>query len=139
MVAPGQLLVAERRKFWRTPLAQATEVRILLESGPDSASVRAMLCNLSPRGLACSVTGSDIDALLIGETVYLEFELPQSDDLYRLPGTVCNKTPAGSEDKYIVGLQFAPIDDPESRKAVDSIRKVLYVHQAKPPKARLDS
>lgn len=139
LASPGQLLVAERRKFWRTPLAQATEVRILLGSESDSASVRAMLCNLSPKGLACSVTGSDIDALLIGEPVYLEFELPQSDDLYRLPGTVCNKTPAGSEDKYIVGLQFAPVDDDTaSRKAIDSIKKVLYVNQAKPPKARLD-
>ena len=139
LAAPGQLLVAERRKFWRTPLAQATEVRIHLGSGPDSASVRALLCNLSPRGLACSVTGSDIDALLIGEPVYLEFELPQSDNVYRLPGTVCNKTPAGSEDKYIVGLQFASVDEvPESRQAIDSIKKVLYTNQAKPRKARLD-
>ena len=36
LAAPGQLLVAERRKFWRTPLAQATEVRIRLGSEPGS-------------------------------------------------------------------------------------------------------
>ena len=80
--------------------------------------------------MACSVTGSDIDALLIGEPVGVSFTLPDAGRACELTGAVCNKTPSGTEKKYIVGIQFiVRPDTPSDQAAVELIRSAIYDNQ----------
>jgi len=137
---PDCLSVGERRRFWRATVVEASEVSVTpMTSGTGDADevegpIQAVLCNLSPDGLACTVTEPAIDALLIGEPVHLSFALPNGGQTYSLPAVVCNKTPAGTEGKYVVGIQFRQREgDTETHATIEALRKVLYANPASAP------
>ena len=123
------LMVAERRKFWRASVAESSGV-LLTPPTEGARPISSILLNLSPDGVACAVSGSDIDALLIGEPVRISFTLPAAGRVCELTGVICNKTPSGTEKKYIVGIQFVVRSDSlADQAAVDTIRTAIYENQ----------
>lgn len=127
---PEQMLVAERRRFWRADVAPPSQVVITPQTVGELSPARAELYNLSPDGMACAVDQAAFDTLLIGEPIDLAFTLVGEDRTYVLPGIVCNKMPGATEGNFIVGIQFdVPGDDTAGQAALASIRNVLYVQQ----------
>jgi len=123
-------MVAERRRFWRAALAESTRVELKPTTNDKPLSIQSDLLNISPDGIACRVAGSDIDALLIGEPVELSFTLSGTARACALTGVICNKTPTGSGENVIVGMQFVMRPDvPDDQVVVDLIRKTIYANQ----------
>lgn len=105
---PEKLQVAQRRRFRRFQTVRSTRVQLAwTQDDQGDGEGTGWLCNLSTDGLACRVDGSVSDRLWIGTPLKLQFSLAPSDArLFILDGVLCNKTPAGSTDKCILGVQF---------------------------------
>jgi hypothetical protein len=67
-----------------------------------------------------------LDALLVGDGVLLEFDLPGCSEHFHLAATVCSKTPADGKDALIIGLEFnVTPGDTESHEAIERLRELL--------------
>jgi len=125
---PATIQVAQRRRFRRIATAKSSKVR--LSWAQDDRSTHegiAWLCNVSANGIACRADTNVVDRLWIGERVRVEFTLTPTD-LKRLvlDAVVCNKTPAGTAEKMIIGMQFLTGPEYEaSTRAAESLRRRL--------------
>lgn len=130
---PETIQVAQRRRFWRFRPARSSQVEIrwTRDDGTPGGAV-GWLCNVSGDGLACRVDQRVGEQLWIGDRLTLEFALSPGDPQhYVLDATICSKTPAGTEDKMIIGVQFLTGDGHESSsRAADLLRQHLLAKHA---------
>ncbi len=124
VVRPETIQVLQRRKFWRASLHESSEVRFSWKDEGANSHTAGQLLNLSPDGLACRLSRDAADAILIGDPIEASFQLPSCDHLFELTGVLCNKTPGGSPDTMIVGLQF--VVDQHSRPDIELLRDYLF-------------
>jgi len=125
---PNTLQVAQRRRFRRAGLAEPSAVHLVPPNGQANAQV-ALLFNISPEGMACRATRETADAVLIGDVVSVAFELPGCSHHFELCATVCNKTPAATDERIILGMQFlrdAP--DAPTAEALQRLEAFLAEH-----------
>lgn len=129
LTRPETLQVAQRRRFRRFQLADSAKVRITWrrEGEPANEGI-GWLCNVGADGMACRTDNHVADRLWIGETVRVDFTLAPTDpQRFVFDAIICNKTPAGTEGKAIVGLQFQT--DPQrvsSLQMAEALRQRLW-------------
>lgn len=124
LATPQSMQVANRRKFMRRRFRQKTEVRISAEEFDEPLVTE--LCDVGGDGLACRGPRADLDTLLVGDPVLIEFDLPGVSETFNLTATVCSKTPADGREYLILGVEFqTPLGDDDSRQAVDRLRELL--------------
>ena len=84
----------------------------------------AWLCNVSENGIACRADSHVVDRLWIGDAIHVEFTLTPSDpERLAMDAVVCNKTPAGTSGKMIIGMQFLAGPGYEAtNQAIESLR-----------------
>jgi|GEM_PF-546512 len=125
---PSVIQVAQRRRFRRLQVAKSTQVELRLkgEGGNQNCGI-AWLCNVSGDGLACRTEGRVAEQLYIGEEMTVTFGLsPSESERFVLDTVLCNKTPAGTEGKMILGLQFlTDADHQGSATVAESLHKRL--------------
>ncbi len=136
LACPEQIQVAQRRRYRRINLAHSTQVS-LQWTGEEKKTIRGIgwLCNISQDGLACRTEATNADQLCIGEPLYVEFNLGGGEDShYSMDALLCSKTPAGSQGKIILGIQFlADSSNEKSSKSVEALKKHLAAWYAKQP------
>jgi c-di-GMP-binding flagellar brake protein YcgR len=115
VVRPEGLQVLQRRRFWRTSVHEPSGVHLARANTDDgeSWSAAASMLNVSPAGLACLADREQADATAIGDLVSVTFDLPGGDELFAIQGVVKSKTPAGTEGRIVLGLEFRLEDDRE--------------------------
>ena len=126
LTRPDAIQVGQRRRFRRVRLADSTKVR--LSWGPKAEEGIGWLCNISPEGLACRVEAQVADHLWIGDKLHTELTLTPTDTQpFVFQAVICNKTPAGTEGKMIVGMQFfIDTNDAATLKAIETLRQKLW-------------
>ncbi len=125
---PKTLQVAQRRRFRRAGLAEPSAVHLVPPNGQANAQV-ALLFNISPEGMACRATRETADAVLIGDVVSVAFELPGCSHHFELRATVCNKTPAATDERIILGMQFVrDAPDAPTAEALQRLEEFLAEH-----------
>jgi len=114
IVRPDELEIVQRRRFLRASVRESSPVRLSLpaEAGAEPWSCRGSVLNLSVDGMACLTGQRDTDAVAVGERIHLEFELPQADETFAVEAVVRSKTPAGTEHRVVLGVQFQFQDAP---------------------------
>jgi len=136
---PQCLQVAQRRRYRRITLAQSTQVE-LHWGDTEKPAFRSLgwLCNLSADGLACRTDRRTADDVWIGDRVEVCFTLGSSDpQRFQIDAVLCNKTPAGTTDKFILGLQFLTDEEhPDSAAAIKVLRKRLMKTCSLPARSR---
>jgi hypothetical protein len=122
MSQPEQVQVAQRRRFRRIHLAQSTPVKLYWYGQHQLARTAvAWLCNLSADGIACRADVKLTDDLWIGDELHASFSLGTDDaERYEMDAVLCNKVPAGSEGKVVLGMQF--ITDAQHAASAESAK-----------------
>lgn len=110
LARPEAVMALQRRRFWRTRFANSSDVKVVHHPDGRDEMMFGDLCNISPDGLAMRVLADEADALLIGDTIQTYFELPGLDHSFSFDAVICNKTPGGSKDVLVLGLQFTSLD-----------------------------
>jgi len=121
--------VAQRRRFRRIDVADSSKVHLSWTKEDRSVNEGiAWLCNVSPNGIACRADAHVVDQLWIGDQVHIEFTLTPSDpERLVMEAVVCNKTPAGTAGKMIIGMQFLTGPENEaSNEAIKTLRRRLW-------------
>ncbi len=125
LTRPESLQVMQRRRFSRFRPARSTQVELRWQKDAQTlGGAIAWLCNISPDGLACRTERRIAEQLWIGDRITLEFTLAAGENNhFVLDATLCSKTPGGTDDKTILGLQFTcdPGNETLSR-AVERLR-----------------
>lgn len=108
MTRPEVIQVAQRRRFRRIQLPQASQVEIRWKNDDGSGGGGVgWLYNIGQDGLACRIDAALGDRLWIGQEIRINFALrPGELEHFILDAVVCNKTPAGTPDRAILGMQF---------------------------------
>ena len=117
---PATLQVVQRRRFRRLKVAKSAqiEMRWLSDDKVPGGGV-GWLCNICAEGLACRIEQRVAEQLWIGEKLRVSFALePGGAERFDLDAVLCNKIPAGTEGKIILGLQFLADAEHESSAAV---------------------
>jgi hypothetical protein len=130
---PKSLQVAQRRRSWRFQPARSAQVELRwTRDGQVPAGSVGWLCNVSAEGLACRTEARVADQLWIGDQVVVEFTLgPGDPEPYILDAVLCNKTPAGSPGRVILGVQFASGPEHEDTvRAAGLLRQQLLARYA---------
>lgn len=122
---PETVMVLQRRRFWRSRFAASSEVRLISPSAQNQQpeTIVGDLCNISPDGLALRIETAQADGLLIGDTIQSQFQMPGLDHDFAFDAIVCNKTPGGTPESLLLGLQFTNLD--RARKNVSLLQKYL--------------
>jgi len=126
---PETIQVAQRRRFRRIAVADSSKVRLSWARDDRSTNEGiAWLCNVSANGIACRADAHVVDRLWIGDRLRVEFTLTPTDpEQLVLEAVVCNKTPAGTAGKMIIGMQFLTGPEYEaSTRAAESLRRRLW-------------
>ncbi len=125
---PETLQVAQRRVYRRIQLGSSSKVRMSWTRDDEQPGEGiGWLCNVSAGGISCRVDAQLVDRLFIGEPLRVEFRLSPTDpETFALDAVICNKTPAGSEGKMLIGMQFVTGTGHEaSELAAESLRRRL--------------
>jgi len=135
LTRPDTLQVMQRRRFSRFRPARSTQVELRWQKDAESLhGTIAWLCNISPDGLACRVERRIGEQLWIGDRVTAEFTVaPGELNHYVIDSFLCSKTPGGTEDKMILGLQF--VSEPgfeNSKLATEKLRQHLQARLGSP-------
>ncbi|MEP0843897.1 MAG: PilZ domain-containing protein [Phycisphaerae bacterium] len=135
LTRPETIQVAQRRRFRRIQLPQSSQIEIRWRNDDGSTGGGVgWLYNIGQDGIACRTDTLLADRLWIGQEVALDFSLrPGEPEHYRLNGIVCNKTPSGSADRTILGIQFAAGPGQESTAPVrEALQRRLRAMSAAP-------
>ena len=113
VVRPEGLQVLQRRRFWRAPVREPSQVRLVRPEPHDDQpwSGTAAMMNVSPAGLACLADRDEADATAIGDLLQVTFDLPGGGEPVALEAGVRSKTPACADDRVIIGLEFRLEED----------------------------
>jgi len=112
------LMLAERRRYQRAPVALLMRCRWLASDGAEQKSrqVAGRSVNLSASGALVELP----ELPPVGAAVRLEFSLPGSPQALVLPGVVARQHSAES-----VGLRFECDDEPTRRALMEFVEKTL--------------
>lgn len=126
MAAPEVIQVSNRRRFERTNVTIASQVRFWLKS--DQPPTIGLLANVSAEGLACNLPGLGLDEpLSLGDEARVAFELAGFDDLFEMPVIVCNKSIDHERGQLCLGIHFKLDDgDAAARDAHRRLQAALY-------------
>jgi hypothetical protein len=133
---PEQIQVAQRRRYRRINLAHSTQVSLQWKGEQDEANYGiGWLCNISQDGLACRTESPTADRLCIGEPLHVEFNLGGGEEMhYTIKAMLCSKTPAGSQGKIILGMQFlANEENDASYRSIQALKVQLAQWYTKQP------
>jgi c-di-GMP-binding flagellar brake protein YcgR len=103
---PETILVQQRRRSHRLPLARSSTVQLSHLSGEHLETISGRLYNLSEDGMAFQVLKADADAIEPGQTWCACFEVPEQDHCYKFEGVIRRTLPSSSADAVILGMQF---------------------------------
>lgn len=103
---PETILVQQRRRSNRLPLARSSIVQLSHRNGERLDTISGRLYNLSEDGMAFQVLKADVGAIELGQTWCACFEVPEQDHCYKFEGTICRTLPSSSADAVILGMQF---------------------------------
>ena len=103
---PETILVQQRRRANRLPLARSSTVQLSHRDGERFDTISGQLYNLSEDGMAFQVLKADVGAIELGQTWCACFEVPEQDHHYKFEGTICRTLPSSSADAVILGMQF---------------------------------
>ena len=106
MAWPETILVQQRRRSNRLPLARSSTVQLSHRDGERLDTISGRLYNLSEDGMAFQVLKADADAIELGQTWCACFEVPEQDHCYKFEGTIRRTLPSSSADAVILGMQF---------------------------------
>ncbi len=108
LTRPDALQVMQRRRYSRFRPARSTQVELRWQKeNSELGGAISWLCNISPDGMACRIERRIGEQLWIGDRITLEFTLaPGEQNHYVIDSVLCSKTPGGTDDKMILGLQF---------------------------------
>ena len=136
---PDVIQVAQRRRFRRIQLPQASQVEIRWH-GEDGGAAGGVgwLYNIGEDGIACRTDTVLADRLYIGQEVVIDFSIrPGEAERFVLDAVICNKTPAGNQDRTVIGLQFLAGEGHEASAAVrEWLRRRLRAISYSPPGVR---
>ncbi|MBX3395149.1 MAG: PilZ domain-containing protein [Phycisphaerae bacterium] len=118
---PCELVVMERRRFFRASLAPSSKVSLSWTRNGRTHQYQAALLNISADGIACRVEDAVAMNVDRHERLMTSFELPGIDRI-ELPATVSNMMP-GSEGCTLLGLQFV-CSEKDARK-IANLRRAL--------------
>lgn len=128
LATPELIQVANRRRVMRKTPHEPVPLRLTLPSSPQPFV--AELANIGQGGIGCRLAQGELEQLLlIGDEVQLEFVLPWSSEVYRLPAIVCGKT-AYADDRVVVGFEFRT-PDPAAAAALERLRIALTTETAR--------
>lgn len=127
MSRPKTVQVAQRRRSWRFRPARSSQIDLRWGQGQAPGYAAAWLCNISADGMACRCHGRVGEQLWIGDELTAEFTLtPEDPRRYVMDAVLCSKTPAGSPDKLILGLEFLTGSGHDAtRKVAEMLREQL--------------
>ncbi|UCD30591.1 MAG: hypothetical protein JSV03_09030 [Planctomycetota bacterium] len=130
---PDTIQLAQRRRYRRFQPARSTQVQLWWTNNDNSnGNGIGWLCNVSENGFACRADLQVTEQLGIGEQIRAEFSLgPGEQEQFALDAILCNKMPAGTQGKMILGLQFA--HDPEyadQNQSIKALRQQLLARFA---------
>ncbi len=124
---PSEIQIMQRRRYWRFRPARSSrvEMRWRDEQGHRGVAI-GWLCNISPDGIAVRTDEQFSDRLFIGTHLNTTFKLdPTTNDSYNVECVICNKMPAGTKGKVVLGMQFTS-DTPDAPQAeIERIRQQL--------------
>ncbi len=103
---PETILVQQRRRSNRLPLARSSIVQLSHRNGEHLDTISGRLYNLSEDGMAFQVLKADADAIELGQTWCACFEVPEQDHCYKFEGIIRRTLPSSSADAVILGMQF---------------------------------
>ncbi len=130
LAVPETVQVANRRRYARKTPADPVPVRLRV-AGQDQPFVLS-LANIGPNGTACRARRAELDdALFIGDVVELEFALPWSSEIYRLPASVCGKMACADPEQMVVGLEFTCADHDPSAVGLEHLRAAINSEAAR--------
>jgi len=139
LTRPDVIQVAQRRRFRRIQLPHASQVEIQWrgEDGRTTGGV-GWLYNIGQDGIACRTDTLLADRLCIGQEVTIDFALrPGEPEHYVLDAVICNKTPAGTQDRTIIGMQFLVEQGHQASATVrEALRRRLRIISMSPPGVR---
>ncbi len=120
---PRTITQAERRRSSRRHLHQPTEVTLSHITGNTESSFEAVMLNVSPDGLACRLTRSQVECLDVGTILQARFRLESSATDFDLCARVCNVTEGGTPGHAVVGIEFTSDDRiPQDCRMSDRVR-----------------
>ncbi|NLX14566.1 MAG: hypothetical protein GXY44_13065 [Phycisphaerales bacterium] len=139
LTRPAIIQVAQRRAYRRIRLAQSSQVNLKwAEDDHGMSSGIGWLCNISKAGLACRTEPPIADRLCIGEPLQVEFAFsPETPERFQFDAVLCSKTPAGTQGKIILGIQFlfGPGHESSARSA-EALKRHLADWYARIPSYR---
>ncbi len=103
---PETILVQQRRRSNRLPLARSSTVQLSHRDGERLDTISGRLYNLSEDGMAFQVLKADAAAIELGQTWCACFEVPEQDHCYKFEGIIRRTLPSSSADAVILGMQF---------------------------------
>ncbi len=105
MSAPETMQAVNRRRFERTSLSVAAQVRVY---PADAAGPYAgLIDSISAGGLSCVLPGVGPDsALFVGDVVRVQFEIPGVTELFELATVLCTKLIHPQGEQVKLGLEF---------------------------------
>lgn len=124
---PKSMQILERRRFARARVANTSTVTIRWPETDRQAE--GPLFNIGGGGLAFRVDKQAGDAMLVGDVVEAEFELPGLARRYAFQVVICNKTVTSDEQSVIVGVQFRDSEETGQAGDLDELRRFLASQQ----------
>lgn len=105
IAVPESMQLTNRRRFERTNATVASQVRLWIDE--QSPATVGLLVNIGPEGLAAQFVGAGLaDAVMVGDTVRVSFEVAGFEESYKLPSVVCTKSLSTDNTILSVGVQF---------------------------------
>ena len=102
---PTEVQTWQRRKFIRATVADSAPVDVRILDDPYEPRFQGDILNVSADGLACRALMHDADLCTVGSKVKVIFGLESCEDIQCI-ARIQAKTPAGTENMVILGLQF---------------------------------
>jgi c-di-GMP-binding flagellar brake protein YcgR len=115
LVRPEELQCVQRRRFLRAEIRESSPVFLNRHGAREDESWTgtASMMNLSVDGMACLADRVATDAIATGDTLWTEFRVAGQHEPFTTQAVVRSKTPAGTGDCIVLGLQFRWADAPE--------------------------
>jgi hypothetical protein len=124
-VRPTELIVMERRRFFRAKLAPSTKVALCWNQRGTEHRHHASLMNISADGISCRIDDAAAVNIEKNARISASFELPGLARI-DLAAIVSNKMP-GSEGCSLLGLQF--VRNEQDADKIAKLRAALGMEQ----------
>lgn len=113
LAKPDTVLVQQRRRSRRAAIASSSVVQFSRQDGDQLLSCQGCMYNLSHEGLACQLPRDKSVPVVVGDSWFVCFEVPEQSQWYKLGACVCRRVPSSAAGFVIVGMEFehSPAND----------------------------